>query len=39
MPVDIEIAADEWEAFRRDMELINAELYAQWCRDLEEDFG
>ena len=39
MPVDIEVRADEWEAFQRDMELINQELYAQWCADMERDFG
>lgn len=39
MPVDIEIRADEWEAYQRDMEAMQEELYELWMRDMEEDYA
>ena len=39
MPVDIEVRADEWEAYQRDMASMQEELYQLWVRDMEEDYA
>lgn len=39
MPMDIEVSADEWEAYQRDMESINEELYLLWVADMEREFA
>ena len=39
MPLDIEISADEWEAYQREMALIQDELFELWCSDMERDYG
>lgn len=39
MPIDIEVSADEWEAYQRDMEEISEELYLLWVADMEKEFA
>ena len=39
MSLDIEVSADEWEAYQRDMEEISEELYWLWVNDMEKEFA
>lgn len=38
-PFDIEVRADEWEAYCQDMEEIREELYELWIADMERSFA
>ena len=39
MPLDIEIAADEWEAYQRDLAAMQEELFQLWCADMERSYA
>ena len=38
-PYDIEVKADEWEAYCQDMAEINEELYQLWLLDMERSYA
>lgn len=39
MPVDIEVRADEWESYVKDMEEMQEELFQLWCEDMERSYA
>lgn len=38
-PFDIEVRADEWEAYCQDMEEIQGELFELWVADMERSYA
>ena len=39
MPVDIEVSADEWESYEKDMAEMQEELYQLWCESMERSYA